>query len=467
MRTWVGRVRMQDGSRSPWLDMCTTDANVAEERYQRWLETGEPPSQAGKELFAAAAERILRKMELVKKPKFMSARRQRLRDYALPSMGDIEVYRIESSDVAVVLDNACDKAGKKSGTLNNLRVDISRILSALKREGAVRVNVALGVELPEAAVVDDRPRIVLTDEEVLRFRRRGFEGELDMMALFARDLGGHRTSDLHAAAWEDCDTKLFRTITVRRPKTTDKAGRSLDARRRKERAGARRATRAYEKVLHGIPETVVGPLKAWWEAHGRPTMGPIFPVRKGPRLGQYKGDNLSYAQALRDALWAEGIVRPLPGYETAVGDERRKFCELQVDTDDTRAVDFHSFRRAYVTALANSGLNEQSAMDLTGHTQPTTHALYRGPRQLETPAGALPGGKVSSPSPDSPPPSPHVPPPSAPSDMAAVAAALQALATQLGKQSAPIDPAPEVIDPRFGSKGGFARLRAIVGGKKK
>jgi hypothetical protein len=474
-RTWVGRIRMDDGSRSPWIDMCTDDPKLAQDRYDRWLEGGDIPSQAGKELFAAAAERIVEKQR-ERGEKGAKDRATRVRSYALPILGQIEVARIEPHHVASVLDSMCAR-GKLSGYILKMRSDISRILSTLRREGAVLHNVALGVELPEDAQVDDRPRIVLTDDEVLRFRRRGFATELDMMALVARDLAGHRTSDLHAFSWEDCDRVAWRSAKVRRPKTDGQRGRDSDGRRAAERGGRKRGPRAYEKVTHGIPATVREHLIDWWVAHGSPAAGPVFPVRKGPRVGQYKASNISYAQPLRDALWSEGIVRPLPGFETAVGDARRNFCALQVDTADTRAVDFHSFRRAYVTALASAGVSLQDAMDATGHAQATTSHAYRGPRFIETPVGALPGGAAlpSSPTP-APEPSPNqatgqaapiAPGPMSP-DMAALITALaagvaqQLVATAAKAPGAPLTP----IDPDSGSKAGVTKLRGIAGGKK-
>lgn len=469
-RTWVGRVRMEDGSRSPWIDLCTDDPVLAQRRYDIWLESGEPPSQAGRELFKKAAERIMEKMA-ERGEKGITDRRTRVRAYALPVLGDIEVSRIEPHHIASVLDTMAAQ-DKGAGYILKMRSDISRILSTLRREGAVSHNVALGVELPEDAMVDDRPRIVLTDEEVLRFRRRGFEAELDMMALFARDLGGHRTSDLHAADWEDFDTIGWQWCKVRRPKTDkDDRGRSADGRRRAERTGARRASRAYEKVLHGIPDTVQGPLIAWWKGHGSPKAGPVFPLRKGPKAGQRKtGKGISYAQALRDALWSEGIVRPLPGYDQAVGEARRNFCALQVDTPTTRAVDFHSFRRAYVTAVSQAGANMATVLDLAGHTQESTSHLYRGPRLIETPAAALPGFDPSAVAP-----APVAPSPATGSgggnggqapDMAAVAAALAQLAGVLGAQQAQQSRGVPTIDPDSGSKAGVTKLRGIAGGRK-
>jgi integrase len=50
--------------------------------------------------------------------------------------------------------------------------------------------------------------------------------------------------------------------------------------------------------------------------------------------------------------------------------------ELFKDTKVTLALDFHSFRRSYNTALASSGVNAQTAMGLAGHKSMETHMKY-------------------------------------------------------------------------------------------
>jgi hypothetical protein len=58
----------------------------------------------------------------------------------------------------------------------------------------------------------------------------------------------------------------------------------------------------------------------------------------------------------------------------------------------TLPVDFHSFRRAFNTALAESGVNLQRAMHVAGHSDAKTHMRYvmRGSGMRSIPAGALP-----------------------------------------------------------------------------
>lgn len=395
--SWVGRIRLPDGKRSAWCSLGTDDKKLAKEKLAQWLATGEAPGEAGKELFSDATERVLSRPEAQKEKGYQN-RAHRLRTFALPVIGHIAIGVLKAHHIHAVLSRMGEqekatRAQYAADTVHHLRVDISRILTALVREGSLDVNVAKDVELPDDVEVDDRPRIVLTDEEIVEFRvQRGFERELDMMALFARDLGGHRTSDLHAADYSDFDTRSWQWCMVRRPKT-DREGS-----RKGKRKGRRRATRGYERQKITIPESVRGPLQAWWKKAGKPVSGPVFPLRRGDQVGGRKtGKGISYAKALRFALWEARIYRPLPGFELLVGDARKTKCALQTDTDESRAVDFHSFRRAFVTALANSGLNLQTAMAAAGHADPTTHGRYIQDGVVTVPASALPQKSVTAP----------------------------------------------------------------------
>jgi len=65
---------------------------------------------------------------------------------------------------------------------------------------------------------------------------------------------------------------------------------------------------------------------------------------------------------------------------------------LYYETATTLPVDFHSFRRAFNTALAEAGVNVQRAMHLASHSDPRVHARYvmRTAAMREIPAEALP-----------------------------------------------------------------------------
>ena len=106
-------------------------------------------------------------------------------------------------------------------------------------------------------------------------------------------------------------------------------------------------------------------------------------------------------------LWDAQFARPLPGFETALDSlrpvqaagadtkkpeqETQQLCTLQSETATSLPVDFYSFRRAYATALARSGVNMQAAMALAGHKSSATHIRYvRLTEVLEVPVGVVP-----------------------------------------------------------------------------
>ncbi len=49
---------------------------------------------------------------------------------------------------------------------------------------------------------------------------------------------------------------------------------------------------------------------------------------------------------------------------------------LYFETEATLPVDFHSFRRAFASSLAEAGVNVQHAMHLTAHSDLRVHARY-------------------------------------------------------------------------------------------
>ncbi|MEY4545377.1 MAG: hypothetical protein RL685_1572 [Pseudomonadota bacterium] len=459
LKTWVGRVRGEDGKRSAWLSLETTSEDVADERLAKWLVTGEPPSQAGRETFEDAAERIVDGWAKTN-PGLAKDRRSRLRSFAFPQIGMLAVVELSMPKLFGVLAGMAEQSYSESA-IHHMRTDLSRICGKLVLEGAIDNNPARGMQLPEEMAVDDRIPCVPTDEETLRLQRaRGFGEEIDMLSLCSRYLGGQRTSDLHAFDYSGIDKVRWLTARVRRPKT--------EGRKRKKRRGQKRATRAFEWVLHQIPVYVRGPLEAWWKKHGSPEDGPVFPLRRGPNAGKRKtGKGICYTDSLRDVFWAAGVHRPLPGYESAMGDERRKFCALQVGTGEMRALEFHSWRRAYVTALSRAGVGHLEAMALSGHTDVATHAGYYAPQLLAAPAAALPGeptAALSAPLP--PPPTPAPPPAPAPEPLGqdlpagrlpapALQDVLAQLVAVLGRGSF------GTIDPQLGSNGPIEHLASI------
>jgi integrase len=274
-------------------------------------------------------------------------RMSRLERMAIPSLGELPVVLVTSSQITAILAAAA-KSGLSAQTVRHLQVDMVVIFRELIRDGVLEVNPASAqrVRIPKM-VRDKRKRALLTDEEFLKFVAcKRVRYQLRVMAVASRAFGGLRTSDLHAWVWEDFDLKGWVSAMAPRPKTEHHD----EDERPRERLE--------------LPELVRDWLKPWWVGQGRPRTGLVFPEQKH-----------SYARELRRALLVAGIERH----------------ELHHDTPTTKCVDFHSFRRAFVTAVAAAGLNAQTAMRLSGHRSITTHQRYNLPDVIPIPSAAVPG----------------------------------------------------------------------------
>jgi integrase len=219
------------------------------------------------------------------------------------------------------------------------RAAVLRMLESAWREEIVVENVAKRSKVPD---IDEpkKARAVLTDSEIAMLcLHPAVDSEIKVLLLLSRTIGGLRTGDLNALDWTAFGPE-FSTCSFVRRKT------------RRRRPGP-------QTLL--VPPSIRPIINAWWVEHGSPTAGPVFPARRGGRVGQAKlQTKQSYAERLRRELLAAGITRH----------------ELHHETPTTLPVDFHSTRRAYATALARVGLNEQTAMVLTGHSDPKVHQRY-------------------------------------------------------------------------------------------
>lgn len=367
---WAARITTTvDGERvRVQHQLETTSRAAAQRKLERLLESEAPTAAnaARVDTFEEAARRIVQQQagEGLASWKDRLARLQR---YAFPTFGALPVTEVRPSHVREAVMQAFE-AGKAKGTTQKLLVDCSTILGELWRDEVIGENPAARVRVPKGAPVNDRERVVLSDAEFEAFMSCPDVGaELHTMALASRTFGGMRTSDLHAWDWAHVDTQAWADAYIPRPKTKSKDRLAL-------------------------PAVLVPVLQAWWHAQGKPAAGPVFPVRKGKRAGERKRGKISYAKRLRAALWEAGIVRPLPGFHEAEGEEqRRALCLIQSGSDQYLPLDFHSFRRAYATGLARAGVNVQQAMRLAGHRNPTTHQRYvLHSEALSAPSAALP-----------------------------------------------------------------------------
>jgi integrase len=280
-----------------------------------------------------------------------------IRAWAIPDLGHLPLVDVRAHHLRPVLV-AVVEAGKARNTVKNVRGALQRLFKAAWREELIRENPMDRVEtprMPDAPVV--KPRALPTDAEFaafLSFDGASLEGKLT--ALVARTLGGMRASDVNALTWSDF-TDDFSSVIVPRTKT-----------KRPQRLTVPAAVRAH--------------LRAWHEHEGSPSVGPVFPVRRGERAGEHKSRRgTSYAARFRRDLRLALEAAGLPIRE-----------ELFVETDTSLPTDFHNMRRMFAGGLAAAGVGLQQAAALTGHSSEQVHNLYAShdPRLREVPLAALP-----------------------------------------------------------------------------
>ncbi|HKO53333.1 MAG TPA: tyrosine-type recombinase/integrase, partial [Polyangiaceae bacterium] len=417
-KTWHARMTVTvDGeSIRPWFDLGTDNKAVARRKMARLLKeqkaTDAPTIEAlaefakEPETVAEATARIVERQGR-EGLKTWRERLSRLARYALPELGKLAIARVRPSNVRDVL-TASGAAGLSKQSVQHLRNDLNGVFGDLWRDEQITENPVARVKLPKGLAVDARPRVILSDSEFAELMAcPHITEQVRLMSLASRCFGGMRTSDLHAWDWAHVDTDAWQSAEVYRPKTDGPEA-------------------PVELVRLELPEILQAPLRAWWkgqrrdsEAEGART-GPVFPVLKGERAGERHGKR-SHARELRAALWRAGVHRPLAGFSEALQalrqaerslasagkSERRQaraerlaaelaaraLDAIQTDTPRSRAADFHSFRRAFNTALGAAGVNVQQAMALAGHKDARTHMLYVQLAQrgtLTTPAAALP-----------------------------------------------------------------------------
>lgn len=355
---WTGKgysLRFGAGKQVP---LHTDDKRIAKARQRALANdptTAAPTSSV--ETFEEAARRHVG-VQLAAEVPSAPARASRLERWAYPLIGQLLVTAVRPGHITSVLEHVAS-LGKSSTTLAHMRGDMIYVFGRLLKEEVVTRNPARGdlVDTPPG-VDDERKRTILRDDEFAALvEAPTTPPQLRMMAIVARAFGGMRTSDLRAWQWEHVDLSgTWGWADVPRPKTTKRGGGA--------KRGARGAT-SHQLERLALPAPVAAELATWHRAQGRPSTGPVF---------TFPAARKSYAADLRAALLAAGIDRH----------------ELHHDTDRTRRVDFHSFRRAYVTAIARAGLNAQTAMKAAGHRQMSTHMLYAVPELIEVPAAALP-----------------------------------------------------------------------------
>ena len=301
--------------------------------------------------------------------------------HVLEAIGRLPVCDIRPSHVRGILDEALAK-GLRRKTLAGIRGVLHRLFRAALEADVIETNPVAATRTPKTREVR-KERMILTDAEIERFVACELVSpELRMLSLVSRCEGGMRTGDLHKWDWTMIDCVGFAECFIPRSKT------------------------ATPQRL-AIPPVLAPFLRGWWERAGKPNAGPVFPTLTGKRAGLAKRPENSYARRLRRGLLLAGVVRVPPiqvparkaGTRTDLGCRAEGTMlapnladPLYFETASTLPVDFHSFRRAFNTALAEAGVNIQHAMHLASHSDPKVHARYvmSTAAMRQTPAAALP-----------------------------------------------------------------------------
>jgi integrase len=341
---WCARI-FAEGERH-WFTLGTTDKDLARRKMSKIVEglaSGEltldvkPSTQATVADYAAA---WLDRRDAAKVVMACDERRH-LEAFVLPAYGALTLQAFRTRDAREVLAGLVAK-GYARETVRKVRATMHRMFDAAWKAELIEENPIARVEVPNEALVDNRERAILSDDEVSRFFAcRAVDAELRMLAACSRILGGMRTSETTRWEWTTVDRENFAHLSFVRAKAKRGQGGKLQ-----------RLT---------IPETLRPALRTWWQSQGQPASGPVFPARSGDNAGGFKAARgTSYALRLRKALLVAGVDR----------------SELHTATATSKPADFHSFRRAFASALAEGGSNAQTAMHLSGHSDAKTHSLY-------------------------------------------------------------------------------------------
>ncbi len=398
---WRCRVTKDKADGSTWrplYSLGTADKSLAKRKLARvneLLAQGVDPFGAAEA--ASAPERVKEYVEA-----WLAAREARgiskarwersyFKNHVVEAIGNMTLEDVKPAHVRFILEEAAAK-GLKHATVGEVRGLLHRIFDEAWRAELIESNPVARVKQAGSREIR-KERCILTDEELSQFVAcEQVDLELRMMAIVARCEGGMRAGDLNAWDWTMIDRVHFAECFIPRAKTS------------KPQALA-------------VPAVLAPFLRAWWERAGKPEAGPVFPVRIGKRAGQEKKTN-SHAKRLRSALMRAGVFRLKPvevpetgtGRRTDLGKEATgtKLAPdprdpLYFETEVSLPVDFHSFRRAFNTALAEAGVNVQRAMHLASHSDPRVHHRYvmRTKAMQQIPAEALPqlpaGGLTEAP----------------------------------------------------------------------
>lgn len=229
-----------------------------------------------------------------------------MRKWVLPAVGTMLVTEVTEPDIAAVLEKARD-SGLAQETILKIRNAAHHVFAKLVKEKKRKDNpVPAAAEIPEALpeTFDDRPKAVLTDDELLHYlaytdprESEAYLGALrerQLMALLSRCAGGMRSKEVQGITWARARApETFEALEVIRYKTRRKAG--------------QQGSRAVGRQLYPLGDTVLPFFLRYWYVRTTQLAGGqapsldrvMFPVRAGAkRLGEKRQESY-FAKALR------------------------------------------------------------------------------------------------------------------------------------------------------------------------
>jgi integrase len=339
-----------------WTDLETTDKAIARRKLtkiMRLLDEGRAVAAAKDAAHAPETVADIawpwnerRRLEGVV---MWSDEKLHLRDFILPVLGDIALADVRRSNCQEVVDIAAARTSRRTSGgnivqatysreyLKKIRGTMVRLFKEARRQEIITHDPVELVTLPKNAKRSRSPEQLVAGEMVTFFACRDVDVELKLLTIVSRCEAGMRTGELNRWDWSNIDRVDFAVCDIFRSKTRD-----------------------WQEGIE-IPAVLRPWLRAWWEAKGKPASGPVFPARRGANKGGFKVTRgISYAHRLRAALRKAGIDRA----ELHEGSAKRARCN------------FHSFRHAFNSALADAGVNMQHAMSLASHSDAKTHMGY-------------------------------------------------------------------------------------------
>jgi integrase len=352
-----------EGKERRWVDLETTNRLVARRKLDSLVASPDTAKPNDDTVGAFASSWLEGREELELASAYLE--RHVWEAFCSPTLAPLPMASVRPHHILAILEGIASGRIKSSKgkrlsrqTAVHVRGVLFRMFKAARMLETIPSNPVELAEVPRMKE-NKRRRVVLSDEEFTRLLSSPGDLEVRVAAIVARVVGGMRSADVLALDWLVFSKPKFDTITFHRGKTSD----------------AQQMT---------IPESIRPWLLAWWTQHKRPSSGPVFPVRRGERAGEFKSSQSKWGKRLRTELLRAGVKRhectrnpkapPLrfdePCCPNMVNDP------LYTDTKTTLRTDFHSLRRAFASALASGGVNVQQAMALAHHGDARTHMRY-------------------------------------------------------------------------------------------